>query len=134
MSNTITIHPRREWSCFRYHLSDVYKNRVSLLEVHESATVGGEWRQPTRRICTTTRGNAALLQRLADALNAYNLFGQAHQNPSDDWDYDADGSINAERKKRKAEVKAAEDAIDNYNDFILADEREDEDEQTREGK
>lgn len=134
MKDLIELRERRTWHCFRYYVSDTYRNRVSLLEVHERATVGGEWRQPTRRICTTTRGNAALLQRLADALNAYNLFEQAHQNPSDDWDYDAVGSISAERKKRKAEIKAAEDAIDGYNDFILADERKDEDEQTKEGK
>lgn len=129
MSNLIELRDRREWHCFRYYVSDTYRNRVSLLEVHERSTVGGEWRQPTRRICTTTRGNAALLQRLADALNAYNSFEETHWNPNLDQDYDADGAISAERKELKAEVKEAEDAIDNYNDFILADERKDEDEQ-----
>lgn len=125
---TITIHPRRAWSSFRYYLTDIYKgNRVTMLEVHERGD--DERRQPTRRICTTTRGNAALLQRLADALNAYNSFEEAHWNPNLDWDDDTNGAISAERKELKAEVTEAENAIDELNEIILADERKGEDEQ-----
>lgn len=120
MNNAITIHPRRVWSSYRYYLTDIYKgNRVTMLEVHERGD--DERRQPTRRICTTTAGNAALLQRLCDALNALNSYNQAHYY-TDDFD-DRASSIRAKRKELAAEVEEAENAIDELNALILADEQ-----------
>lgn len=112
----IVIHPIRRWTSFRYYLTDIYKgNRVTMLEVHEHGD--DERRQPTRRISTTAQENAPILQRLCDALNAFNDFAANHHRPYLDIPGELDHEIDKQQRSLAADVKSAKDEIDSHNEL-----------------